>query len=365
MNLPDIIVRQCRGDRLIDDRGRAYLDVCMGFGAAFVGHGNAAVQAALEAQLKADFSPGFLTSGRQMDLQAALEGWLPAGHQALGVFCGGTESVELAMRIAGSATGRDNVVGFNGAHHGRSRLTRALGQSDPGLPFVHSLPFLPDLSEQVVLDQLEQQLRTLRPAAVFVEPAQMSSGGYGLSDAGLQQLAWLVKAQGSLLVFDELLTGGYRCGRRFWFEWAGIEPDLLVCGKAIAGGFPVGLVSAHRDIGFDGPAVGLRNTFSNHPLGQAAIVATLAELQRLDAAGQALRIGRIVQEQLPAERILGRGALWSIRFDDPESTRQAFHALLEQRIVTSFRGAHLRLLPAVISSDHALTRVCTAVRQLL
>ena len=121
-------------------------------------------------------------------------------------------------------------------------------------------------------------------------------------------------AHGTLLVMDELLSGGYRCGRKFWSEYAGITPDLLICGKAIGGGFPVAMVSIKRSIQ-TGPVVGQRNTFTNYAPGLAAIVATLSELERLNAQQRSLQIGEIIQNELNGLDLRGRGAMWIVRFD--------------------------------------------------
>lgn len=364
---PSLTIARASGSSLFDAAGVEYVDLSMGFGAAMLGHGNDAVADALARQATRHASPGFLDTDIGLLAAQRLAGWLPASHRPAGIYTGGTEAVEVAMRIAAAHTGRRVFAGFNGAHHGRSFMTRALGETDPewAVNGIHSLPFPPNNDRGRVVDAVDECLARHRPAALFIEPIHMSAGGYSLDEDVLASVVSLARGRECLVVFDELLSGGFRSGPRFYFEGAGIEPDMVVAGKALAGGFPAALLSVDSGIEVRSPRVGWRSTFTNHPLACAALAAALDEFVRLDAAGRVEEIGRIIAGPLPAARRHGRGAMWCIEWPGEDAATAAFRRLLDLRIVTSFSGRHMRLLPSLVIDpavlDQAMAALCRVI----
>lgn len=360
-------IARADGPCLYDAEGRAWLDLCTGFGTAFLGHGNAAVTRALAAQLVENASPGFLATEAVARLADALADWLPPGHELAAVYSGGTEAVETALRIAAVHSGRAVFAGFAGAHHGRSLLTRALTASTRG-PIgedVVSLPHPPAATDDEVLAAVRRCLDTVRPAALVVEPIHMSSGGFALADETMRAIADVCRAAGCLLVYDELLTGAYRSGTRFLCMAQGVVPDLLVAGKALAGGFPAAVLSAAPGIDPRHPSVGYRSTYTDHPLAAAAIAAALSEFERLGAARRAVELGEIIASALPGAARRGRCAMWCVDFGDGAHAAGAFERLLDDGIVTSYSGRYMRLLPPLVVDDGELRRACRTVAALL
>lgn len=360
-------IARAEGARLYDAAGHAWLDLCTGFGTAFLGHGNAAVTRALAAQLAENASPGFLATDTGSRLDDALARWLPPGHALAAVYSGGTEAVETALRIAAAHTGRAVFAGFAGAHHGRSLLARALAGpvSGPIGGDVVSLPHPPAAADDEVLAAVRRCLETRRPAALVVEPVHMSSGAFALEDDTMRAIADDCRAADCLLVYDELLTGACRSGARFLCAEQGVTPDLLVAGKALAGGFPAAVLSVAAGIDPRHPSVGYRSTYTDHPLAAAAITAALSELERLDAARRAAALGEVIASALPGTSLRGRGAMWCVDFGDAEHAAGAFERLLEDGIVTSFSGRYMRLLPPLVVDDDELRRACRAVAAML
>ncbi len=360
-------ISDARGASLYDLNGVEYLDLCMGFGSAMIGHGNKAVSRALQRQLLHHASPGFLDTDIGGAIIENISRWLPHSHVLTGVYGSGTEAVELAMRIAVAHTGRSAIAGFQGAHHGRTFLAGALGAvghsqfSDQ----IHALPFPPRTGSQEIVVAWRKCLEQFRPAALFVEPIHMSGGGYCLADEVLQSIVAMSQEQGCLVVFDELLTGGYRSGPRFCYQQLGITPDILVAGKALGGGFPSALLSASHNLDVRNNDIGWRNTFTNHPLSVAAIDAATDQLERMNAAFRVRQLGEIIESGISVNARRGRGAMWCVEWPDPQCAEMAFKALLEKRIVTSFSGRYLRLLPSLVIEDEALIRVCEEITLLL
>ncbi|KAA3621507.1 MAG: aminotransferase class III-fold pyridoxal phosphate-dependent enzyme, partial [Proteobacteria bacterium] len=147
----------------------------------------------------------------------------------------------------------------------------------------------------------------------------------------------------------------------FYFEGAGREPDIVVAGKALAGGLPGAVVSADAVIDTRARAVGWRSTHTDHPLIAAAIGAAIGEFERRDPAARVAAFGDIVETTIPSAVRRGRAAMWCIEWPDESSTAAAFSMLLENRVVVSFSGRYVRLLPSLVMKPSALADVCRTI----
>ncbi len=352
-----------RGTWLYESGGRQFIDLCMGYGSVWLGHGNSGVNAALVQQLGLNAAPGFLATDVCSALEAALTPLLPDSHYLAGVYSTGMEAMETALRAAWAETGRMDVVGFEGSTHGRSFLTAAIGgESRYGGPaFVHRLSGF-SAPEQQLQDQLEQLLAKVHPAAIVVEPVQMTGGGYEIPQVFGEALFELAEAGSIPLLFDETLTGLYRCGPGFFFERFHRVPDILVIGKGMANGFPCAAVVLRRGFAWDRARVKPGSTFWNHPLACAAAAATLGELRRLDAAQQVGEIEHVVREKLGDLVLNGRGALWCLAVPEPARLGSFAARLMEQGIIVSYFDKYIRLLPPVSIDQSTLTEACNVIR---
>ncbi len=350
-----VVTRAC-GDRLYSGE-TAYLDLSSGFGSAWLGHDDPTVAAALRQQIGRHWSPGFLPTDVGDRLRRRLAAWLPDDHEVVAVCSTGTEGVELAIRLAMILTGRDTVAGFRGARHGKTLMTRELGRVDAGIGRLDGVDCLPgpaDGGEAAMLDGLHGRLAADPPAAVFVEPIHMSGGGHVLTAQGFRELGDRCRAAGALVVADELLTCAFRSGPRFRYEAAGVHPDILVAGKAMAGGFPAALVSARTPLAACCRRAGCRSTFTDHPLAMAAMDAALTRLGEPWVPGRVAEIEGIIREAAGDRGIRGAGAMWCVECRDAGHAHGVFNHLLEHRVVTSFHDRYLRLLPGLVVDDAAL-----------
>jgi acetylornithine/succinyldiaminopimelate/putrescine aminotransferase len=284
-------VVEARDERLRDATGRVYVDLCMGYGSVWLGHGHPAVTRAVAAQLDAYAAPGYLPTAVQEAARGALAAFLPQTHFVGGFYSTGMEAVETALRAARVHTGRVDIAGFSGSEHGRSFLTAAIGGTpvggSPG--FVHHLqPFTPD-GLKVLERDLARLAGRVALAAIVVEPVQMTAGGWEITPASCEALFRIARERGICVIFDETLTGLHRCGPRFYADVAGVDPDILVLGKGLGNGFPCAAVALRKGFAWDREHVRPGSTFWNHPLACAAASATLDELSRLGAADRAHR----------------------------------------------------------------------------
>lgn len=355
-------VTGARGDRLFDADGRAYVDLNMGYGSVWLGHGHERVVQAVHAQLASYAAPGFLPHPAYERAAAALLPYLPSSHELGGYYSTGMEAMETALRAARAHTGRHHVAGFAGSTHGRSALAAALSAPDAALPlpFVHRLP--PLSAPAAVLERaLRDLLARVDLSALVVEPVQMTAGGHALGGAAAATLIGLARERGVTVVFDETLTGLHRCGPALWCDRLPEPPELIVLGKGLANGLPAAAVVKARGYAWDRTRVKPGSTFANHPLTCAAIAATLEALSALDAPRRVADIARVVRAGLPLDGLRGEGALWSLAL--PDAARQAafIDRLRSSGVVLSYYPGHVRLTPAVTVDLGLLADACRRV----
>ena len=358
------LIATARGASLVATDGKEYLDLSMGYGSVWLGHGDPAVERALQGQLARYAAPGYLASGALEAAEAAFSALLPAGYFLGGIYSTGMEAVEAALRAAWAHTGRLDLAGFAGSEHGRSFVAAALGAAPgahaSGQPaFVHRLPAFSDPAAGTALERLAGAAAL---AAVVVEPVQMTGGGHAIGGELCARLFALARQKGFAVIFDEALTAPYRCGARFYCELAGQAPDILVLGKGLGNGFPCAAVALRRGFTWDRARVRPGSTFWNHPLACAAVTATLGELARLRPAEKVRAIESVVREALGALMLRGQGAMWCLGLPDAGRQADFISRLFQEGIVASYYPGYLRLLPPLSIDTGELRRGCDAIR---
>ena len=299
-----LVIERSRGSRMWDLDGNEYVDVLSGFGMNLFGWQPDFLREVLHEQIDKGYEigPQHVLAGETAELFAELT------HAERVAFCNtGSEAVMGAMRIARTVTGRNTIAIFTGAYHGIFdevivRGTRKL-RSIPAAPGI-----MASASQNVlVLDYgTEESMRILRErahelAAILVEPVQSRRPDFQPVEF-LRELRSLTHDSGSVLIFDEVVTG-FRAHPRGIQGLFGIEADLACYGKVVGGGFPIGVIAGkrpfmdaldggHWEYGDDSkPTVGVTyfaGTFVRHPL---ALAAAKASLQRLRDAGPGLQEG--------------------------------------------------------------------------
>jgi amino acid adenylation domain-containing protein len=299
-----LVIERSRGSHMWDLDGNEYVDVLSGFGMNLFGWQPDFLREVLHQQIENGYEigPQHVLAGETAELFAEL------AHAERVAFCNtGSEAVMGAMRIARTVTGRNTIAIFTGAYHGIFdevivRGTRKL-RSIPAAPGI-----MASASQNVlVLDYgTEESMRILRErahelAAILVEPVQSRRPDFQPVEF-LRELRSLTQESGSVLIFDEVVTG-FRAHPRGIQGLFGIEADLACYGKVVGGGFPIGVIAGkrpfmdaldggHWEYGDDStPTVGVTyfaGTFVRHPL---ALAAAKASLQQLRDAGPALQEG--------------------------------------------------------------------------
>jgi len=258
-----LVITHGEGAHLVDTGGRRYLDFATAMGVAAIGHGHPRWTAALSEQA-GRLAACVLHTPEHAEYLEGLAEVLPEGLERTALYSGGTEAVEVAVRLAQSVTGRRHLVSFTTGFHGKSTGLRFTGHRHAeerawlGVDWVHDVPY-PICTGHDAVSYLDcdgdgtAALRGLDEyaagldggvAAVIVEPILGTAGNLPPERRFLAALRRLCTERGWLLVLDESITGFGRLGTVFAAGWYEVTPDILILGKAIGGGYPLSGVAA-------------------------------------------------------------------------------------------------------------------------
>ncbi len=309
------------GGVIVDVDGNSFID--LGSGIAVTGVGNAAppVAAAVAAQAAVSTHTCFMITPYEgyIAVAEALARLTPGDHEKRSVLVNsGAEAVENAVKIARRATGRDAIVVFDHAYHGRTNLTMAM--TAKAMPYktgfgpfageVYRVPASYPLRDPAGMTgeqaaaratgMIEKQIGADQVAAVVVEPIQ-GEGGFIVPAPGfLPALAAWCRENDVLLVADEVQTGFARTGAMFACEHEGVVPDLVTTAKGIAGGMPLAAVTGRAELMDAVHAGGLGGTFGGNPVACAAALAAIDAYEGADLAAAARRIEEVAMPRLTA-----------------------------------------------------------------
>ncbi|MEA5121279.1 MAG: 4-aminobutyrate--2-oxoglutarate transaminase [Propionibacterium sp.] len=381
------------GGILVDADGNQLIDLGAGIAVTTVGASAPAVVAAV-AQAAANFTHTcFMVSPyesyvRVCELLAAKTPGTFAKKSAL--FNSGSEAVENAVKIARRATGRDAVVCFDHAYHGRTALAMALTAKQapyksgfgpfPGevyrmpmnYPFREPAPIGGVEAALRAINQIEIQIGADHLSSILIEPIQGEGGFIVPSEGFLPTLAAWCRANDVVLIADEVQTGFCRTGRWFACEYEGVEPDLICTAKGIAGGLPLSAVTGRAELMDAVQPGGLGGTYGGNPIVCAAAVAAIQTMTDLKLADRALRIGEIITEVLgpllgsvaTVGELRGRGAMQAIEFvkpgtwePNPAVAKAVAATCLAQGVLVLTCGTWgniVRLLPPLVIGEELL-----------
>jgi glutamate-1-semialdehyde 2,1-aminomutase len=372
-----LFIQRAEGQHLIDADGRKYLDLVNSWGALILGHAHPAVVSAITEMARSGTTFGAPCAG-EVELAERIVASYP-GLEQVRFVSSGTEAVMSAIRVARAFTSRDLIVKFSGCYHGHAdHLLVAAGSglatfgtpSSAGVPeaFTACTRVLP-LDDEAAVDDLFSREGS-RIAAVIIEPVPANHGLLLQRREFLQKLRDLTKKHGSLLIFDEVISG-FRLARGGVAELVGIVPDMATFGKVIGGGMPVGGFGASREIMKRLAPLGdtyQAGTLSGNPVAMAAGITTLDIMIKESGWERLEQIGAQVERALlPVLKEAGfpihfvrAGSLFWMSFHDAAAPRTAesmspqavqrysalFHAMLDRGVYlppSAYEGCFLSL----------------------
>jgi glutamate-1-semialdehyde 2,1-aminomutase len=282
-------IKSGRGSRIVDEDGNTYIDYVCSWGPLILGHAHPEVLEALASTMREGTSFGAPTR-REVEMAQLITELVPS-IEMVRLVSSGTEATMSAIRLARGYTGREKIIKFSGCYHGHSdALLAKAGSGVATFSIPDSLGAPKALVEQTIVlpyNDMESVRKCfeLLPndiAAVIVEPVAGNMGVVAPTTGFLEGLRKLCSGYGSLLIFDEVISG-FRVAIGGAQELYGVSPDLTCLGKIIGGGLPVGAFGGPRDImEFLAPVGGVyqAGTLSGNPLAVAAGLTTLKILKR-------------------------------------------------------------------------------------
>ncbi len=371
-----VVAAQGRGATLTDVDGNTFIDFTGGVGCLNVGHSHPRVVEAAQEQLTKFAHTDFTIVPYEVYVTLAerLLALAPFRSPAKAAFFNaGTEAVENAIKFARSYTKRPAVIAFEGAFHGRTLLSMTMTSKThpykaglgPFAPEVYRVPFAQDYrgpDTRTALAALERALVTQvaaeQVAAIVIEPVQ-GEGGFVVAPRDFMTgVRRICDEHGIVLVVDEVQTGFGRTGRMFATEHYGIEPDLLVIAKSIAGGLPLSGVLGKAEIMDAPPDSAIGGTYVGNPVAQAAALAVLDVFEDEDLVERAQQIGERIRERMVSWQdrfeqigdVRGLGAMLALELVESRETKEP-NPKLATAIVEAAAERGLLLLKSGIYSN--------------
>lgn len=381
---PGIVWEEALGSNVLDVDGNRYIDLTSGFGVAAIGHRHPLVVAAIADQSQRLIHGLGDVAGHppRVELASRLCSAAPIHDAQVYFAISGADAVEIALKTALLASRRPGILAFEPSYHGLTlgalTATSRAHFRRPFAPHLHShLTRLPFACE---LDAIDGLLRSERQiGCVLVEPVVGREGTLFPGVGWLKGLADLCREHDVLLIADEIFTGFGRCGALFACDLEMVVPDLLCCGKALAGGMPIGTVLGSRELfgcwQSDGEALHTA-TFVAHPLACAAALATLGVLFDEDLPGRARILGARVAPRLAGwadqlELVVdarGAGLLWGIELASAELAAGIVDALRQRGLLLLAGGPDgrvIQLAPPLTIAEHQLDTALDLIEQVL
>ena len=343
--LTQVFAARAENSEIWDVEGKRYIDFAGGIGVLNTGHRHPKVMAAVAGQLE-KFThtcyqvmpyPGYVALAEK--LNEITPGRFP---KKTSFFSTGAEAIENAVKIARAATGRSGIIAFSGAFHGRTIMAMALTGKvapykagfGPFPPEIYHAPFPIEL-HGVSVEEALHAINTLfkadidprRVAAVIIEPVQGEGGFYVAPPELMRRLRELCDEHGMLLIADEIQSGFARTGKLFAMEHYGIDPDIIVTAKSLAGGFPLSAVTGRADVMDAAPSGGLGGTYAGSPVAIAAALAVIEVIRDERLVERANQLGGEIksllvrlQADLPQiAEVRGLGAMIGVEFADAKT----------------------------------------------
>ena len=364
------IVR-AEGVYLYDVAGKKYLDAIGGISVCNTGHRHPDVISAIKDQADRYLHVlvyGELIQSPQVEYAHTLASYLPEKLQSVYFTNSGTEATEGAMKLAKRVTGRTEIVAFDYSYHGSTQGSLSLIGDEywrnafrPLLPGVSHLKY----NHLADLDRI-----TEKTACVVAETVQAENGVIKPSKEWILALRKKCDETGALLILDEIQVGFGRTGTLWGFEQYGIVPDILLLGKALGGGLPLGAFIASKkrmDSLMDQPVLGHITTFGGHPLSCAAGLAAMKVLMKeklIDfvAEKENLFRKRLIHPSIKSVR--SAGLLIAVEFENFEINKRVIDGCIRDGLLTDwflFASGCLRIAPPLTITTEEIEEICRII----
>ncbi|WP_298239252.1 aspartate aminotransferase family protein [uncultured Algibacter sp.] len=368
-------ISHAKGSYIYDISKKPYLDFVAGISACPLGHNHPKVIDAIKEQ--ADKYLHVMVYGEYIqkpavELTKLLAKNLPEKLEKTYLTNSGTEAIEGALKLAKRATGRSEIVSANKAYHGNTMgAMSVMGFEERKQAF---RPLLPDVRFISFNNFEELNLITNKTAGVILETIQGGAGFIEPKDDYLKKVRERCDKVGALLILDEIQPGIGRTGKLFGFENYNCTPDILVTGKGLGGGMPIGAFTASAkliDLLMDNPKLGHITTFGGHPVIAASALATLKEITASNLMQQATDKEKLIRNLLVhplISEIRGKGLMLALIMPTSEIANSLILQAQEHGLILFwllFENKAVRITPPLTISNEEITKGCGIIIDIL
>jgi acetylornithine/succinyldiaminopimelate/putrescine aminotransferase len=363
------------GSYIYDKNHKAYLDFVAGVSACSLGHRHPKVIEAIKTQLDTYLHVmvyGEYVQKPAVELSKLLAKHLPKPLETTYLTNSGTEAIEGAIKLARRFTGRSEIISAHHAYHGNTMGSLSImGFEERKKPF---RPLIPDV--RFIEFNNEQNLSkiTSKTAAVVLETIQGSAGFVEPKAGYLTKVRKRCDDVGALLILDEIQSGFGRTGKLFAFEHYNCIPDILVTGKGLGGGMPIGAFTASKammDTLKDSPKLGHITTFGGHPVIAAAALATVKEIIDSDLMEKTVEKEQLIRKHLVhplIKNIRGKGLMLAALTPSADITNQVILKCQDEGLILFwllFEPKAIRITPPLTISNEDIIKGCQVITQVL
>jgi len=368
-------VARAEGTYIYHKSGKKYLDFIAGVSACSLGHQHPRVKAAIHKQVDTYLHVmvyGEYAQEAPVELSKLLASLLPDSLHSTYLVNSGTEAIDGAIKLARRVTGRTEIIAALDAYHGNSYGALSLMSLEERVA-----PFRPVIGDVAFIKfNCERYLEriTTKTAAVVLETIQGGAGFIEPQDDFLKKVKERCQAVGALLVLDEIQPGFGRTGKLFGFEHYQVVPDILVMGKGMGGGMPIGAFTAsyeHMQLLSDNPTLGHITTFGGHPVIAAAALATLQEITETTLIADTLKKEQLFRALLIhplLTEIRGKGLMLAALTPSAEITSQVILKCQEEGLILFwllFESKAIRITPPLTISEDEIREGCAILLRVL
>ena len=368
-------IDRANGSYIFDTQGKSYLDFIAGVSALPLGHSHPKVVNALRSQIEKYMHVmvyGEFAQAPAVKLCKKLVGLLPKKHEVVYLTNSGTEAIEGALKLAKRVTGRSGLIAaqnsYHGSTHGALSLMGYENQKKRYRPLLPGVRFI-QFNNREDLDQIDQST-----AAVLLESIQGGAGFILPKDNYLKKVKKKCEKVGAIMILDEIQPGFGRTGKMFGFEHFGVVPDIVVMGKALGGGLPIGAFSAPKKMMRklqDDPKLGHITTFGGNPVIATAALATLNEIHSAKLVRKIAKKEKIFRKNLKhpmIKSIRGRGLMLAPIFEKTEIPNYLVPRCIEKGLLLFWllwEKNAIRISPPLNISEEEIVSGCQIIKETL
>lgn len=368
-------ISRAEGSYIYDTEGNAYLDFVAGVSANTLGHQPKRVNDAIKAQL--DKYSHVMVYGEYAQHPATefcklLASHLPEPLNKTYLVNSGTEAIEGALKLARRVTGRSQLISCFNAYHGNTMGSMSVMGFEERKQIFR--PLIPDVDFITFNNEADLEKITTKTAGVILETIQGGAGFIQPENDFLKKVRQRCTEVGAVMILDEIQPGFGRTGKLFGFQNYDIVPDVVVMGKGMASGMPVGAFTASTemmDLLSHDPKLGHITTFGGHPVIAAASLATLQEVTETDLMQEALEKEQLFRELLVhplIKEVRGKGLMLAAMTESPEITNQVILECHKRGVILFwllFEGKAIRITPPLTLSKEEIRKGCGIIIDVL